>query len=46
LLLDAEPEFSGQLAQDWRNTVSAIRFNGTNLPFEPLLLTLAQLPAE
>jgi hypothetical protein len=46
LLLDAEPEFSGQLAQDWRNTVSAIRFNGANLPFEPLLLTLAQLPSE
>jgi len=46
LLLDAEPDISAQLVQDWQNTLTAIRFNNQNLPFEQVLLALAQLPTE
>ena len=43
---DAAANAPAQLTQDWRNTLTAIRLNGGDLPFEPLLMALARLPED
>jgi hypothetical protein len=43
---DAEADAPAQRSQDWYNTVTVIRWNGYDLPIEPLLLAMTQLPED